>query len=379
MSLSISGTSTSTSDGAAKLFSTYKQVGKAEDVSDLISNITPFDTPFTTLIKSEKMSARTHEWQEDALADAGENKAYEGYDASFIHLDPTVIRKNHTQILTKACVISNTSDAIKTYGRAKETALQLAKKMKEIKRDLEYAYVYGVGAGRAPTDANTAGTDVSSASATLGDVATDSQRAMKSAAAMIDDEHKIDLVPQIKTETVASGAANQTDAQIEAAATYTAELEDSATWEGKLLNLHETLFQAGSDADVCMIAPGMAKVVAGFMDEGTRRRDAGMSREVVNVVDVYISPYGTVKFVINRHQNPKAAFLLDPSMWRSMVLRPFTRTLLAPTGDHTKHFLVGEYSLKNMNYKSSGMMWQTTFTGGASAGADVITDIPAAS
>ena len=377
MSLSISGTSTSTSDGAAKLFSTYKQVGKAEDVSDLISNITPFDTPFTTLIKSEKMSARTHEWQEDALADAGVNKAYEGYDASFIHLNPTVLRSNRTQILTKACVISNTSDAIKTYGRAKETALQLAKKMKEIKRDLEYAYVYGTGAGRDATDANTAGTDVSSATNTRGQVTTDSERAMKSAAAMIDDGHKVHLVPKIKSETVASGAATA-DAHIEVDATYTEKLEDSADWEGKLLDLHETLFEAGSDADVCMIPPGMAQIVAGFMDAGTRRRDAGMSREVVNVVDIYISPYGTVKFVINRHQNPKAAFLLDPSMWRSMVLRPFTRTLLAPTGDHTKHFLVGEYSLKNMNYKSSGMMWQTTFTGGAAAGDAVTNDRPTA-
>jgi hypothetical protein len=33
------------------------------------------------------------------------------------------------------------------------------------------------------------------------------------------------------------------------------------------------------------------------------------------------------------------AFLLDPSMWRAAVLRPFSRTLLAKTGDSEKHFV----------------------------------------
>ena len=34
-----------------------------------------------------------------------------------------------------------------------------------------------------------------------------------------------------------------------------------------------------------------------------------------------------------------SAFLLDPTMWRSAVLRPFSRTLLAKTGDSEKHFV----------------------------------------
>lgn len=49
------------------LFSTYDQVGKKEDVSDIISDITPTDTPFFSMIRSEKVSARTFEWLEDSL------------------------------------------------------------------------------------------------------------------------------------------------------------------------------------------------------------------------------------------------------------------------------------------------------------------------
>ena len=107
------------------LYSTYDQVGKAEDVSDIITDISPTDTPFTTMVKSEKVSARTFEWQEDSLAAAAANAAIEGADASMATLSATTMRTNNTQILTKAFQVSATADSIKTYGRAKETALKM--------------------------------------------------------------------------------------------------------------------------------------------------------------------------------------------------------------------------------------------------------------
>jgi len=43
-------------------------------------------------------------------------------------------------------------------------------------------------------------------------------------------------------------------------------------------------------------------------------------------------------------------------MFRSCVLRPFTRTLLAKDSDGDRHAIVGEYSLKHMSYGDSGMI-----------------------
>jgi len=108
------------------LYSTYDQVGQKEDVSDLITDISPTDTPFFSLIKSEKISARTFEWLEDSLASAAVNAAIEGADATMATLSPATSRTNTTQILTKAFQVSATSDSIATYGRAKETALMVA-------------------------------------------------------------------------------------------------------------------------------------------------------------------------------------------------------------------------------------------------------------
>ena len=59
-------------------FTTYDQIGKAEDVSDVITNITPTDTPFTSSIRTEKVNARIFEFQEDTLAAAADNKMVEG-------------------------------------------------------------------------------------------------------------------------------------------------------------------------------------------------------------------------------------------------------------------------------------------------------------
>jgi len=289
------------------LYSTYDQVGKAEDVSDIITDISPTDTPFTTMVKSEKVSARTFEWQEDSLAAAAANAAIEGADASMATLSATTMRTNNTQILTKAFQVSATADSIKTYGRAKETAYQLGKALKEIKRDLEKAYV-GVS--------NAAVTGSESAAREMASV----------------DQ-------QIST-TVDAGS-NATDALTEA----------------KLLTLGQTCFNNGSDPSVFMIKPADAQIVAGFTGASGRYRNFNDgTKTLVNVIDLYVSPYGEYKVVLNRHQVTTLGFLIDPAMFRSCVLRPFSRTLLAKAGDSDKHFVVGEYSVKHNSYADSGMI-----------------------
>lgn len=258
------------------------------------------------MIRSEKVSARTFSWLEDSLAAAANNAAVEGADASMATLSNATERTNNTQILTKAFQVSATSDAIATYGRAKETAYQLGKALKEIKRDLERAYV-GVS--------NAAATGSSSAA-----------REMASADQQI--------------STSVDAGSNATDALTEA----------------KLLTLGETCFNNGSDPSVFMIKPADAQIVAGFAASSGRNREFAQGKTLVNVIDLFVSPYGEYKVVLNRHQLTTHGWLLDPSMWRSSVLRPFSRTLLSATGDSEKHFVVGEYSLKHMNFASDGMI-----------------------
>jgi hypothetical protein len=290
-------------------FTTYDQVGKAEDVSDIISDITPTDTPMVTMIKPQKVSARVYEYQTDSLAAAASNAQVEGADPTIATLTATTMISGYTQILHKAFQVSATADAIKTYGRAKETAYQLGRALKEIKRDLEYAYVGASNAGAAGTGG-----------------ASPTAREMDSADQLI-------------------GAANTT-----AGGT-------AALTEAMLLSTGQAVFNAGGDASVFMIKPADAQIVSAFTGASGRYRNFNDgTKTLVNAIDLYVSPYGEYKVVLNRHQMTTHAFLLDPTMWRSAVLRPFSRTLLAKSGDSDKHFVVGEYGLMHLNPLASGQI-----------------------
>lgn len=284
-------------------YTTYDQVGKKESVADIISDITPFDTPAFTMFKDEKVSARTFSWLEDSLAAAGANASVEGADAVMGSLVDAVERTNNTQIMTKGFQVSATADAIATYGRAKETAHQMAKALKEIKRDAEFALV---GADQA-------------AVAGSGSVA----RKMASA------------INQITTSVDAG--ANASDALTEA----------------KLLEAGETAYNNGSDVDTLMIKPGDAQIVAGFSASAGRNREIAQGRTLVNAIDLYVSPYGEYRVVLNRHLESSHALLIDPTMFKTCTLRPFTRTLLAKNGDSDRHQIVGEMSVKHMNFGDS--------------------------
>ena len=88
------------------VYTSYDQVGKAEDVSDIITDITPTDTPFFSMVKSEKVNARVFEWQEDSLAAAANNAQVEGAAFTAGTLTATTMRTNNTQILSKVLTLS---------------------------------------------------------------------------------------------------------------------------------------------------------------------------------------------------------------------------------------------------------------------------------
>lgn len=102
-------------------------IGIREDLSDLISNISPMETPFLSGMGKSSVGNTLFQWQTDALsAPAGGtsgNRAIEGDDASAnAPVEPTLLT-NYTQISRKAIISSGTADAVDWAGR--KTALAL--------------------------------------------------------------------------------------------------------------------------------------------------------------------------------------------------------------------------------------------------------------
>jgi hypothetical protein len=286
-------------------WTSYDQVGLAEDVSDVISNISPTKTPFQSMVGREKISARNPEWQEDSLDAVEEIARVEGHDPTEATLVATTMRQNYTQILEKTVKVSNTADKVKSYGRAKESAYQVAKKMAELKRHFEHVLV-GLDTAKVAGDSSTA--------------------------------RKMDSVyPQIHADTTTAGGT-------------------AALTETMVLGCLQDVYDAGGDADVLMIKPADSLIVADFAKASGRQRNFDLSRKVVNAVDIYVSPFGEVRVVLNRFISATKALVFSPSNWKILVLRNWFRETLAKTGDNMKMMIVGEFSLKNENQKSSGLI-----------------------
>jgi hypothetical protein len=270
----------------------------------VLSQISPTACPVQSLIKSEKIHARTFEWLETALRPSAQTALVEGADASAITISAATSRTNTTQILGEAFQVSASADAVKTYGRAKETALQLSQTLAALKNDVEHCLV-GVDQAAVTGSASAA-------------------RKMAS------------LSQQISTSLDAGG--NATDPLTEA----------------KLLTLSQTCFTNGSNPSVLLVKPADASIIAGFATATGRNRD--IDRSLVNTIEVLVTPFSELKVVISRACKSTHAFLIDPTMFKQCVLRPFSRTLLAKQGDSDKHFVVGEVSCKHTNFGDSGMI-----------------------
>lgn len=292
-------------------YTSYDTVGQKEDVSDVISNITPTKTPFQSMIGNDKTKAKLFEWQEDELASVRDNAQVEGFTAQDATLTATVMRDNVTQILEKTVKISATNDAIDQYGRAKETSYQLAKASAELKRDLEHAMV---GTGQ---------TKVSGATSTA--------RKFAGYQAMVDTS------VTVTADSDGAGAAD--DLQ-----------------ESHVLDAGQALYDAGAEASILMIKPSDSLKVANFAYAAGRSRDLGNTKKVVQAVDLYVGPFGEHRVVMNRFQRATDALLFDPQMWKKVTLRPWTRETLAKDGDNTKHMIVGEFSMKHRNFKGSALI-----------------------
>lgn len=283
--------------------------GQKEDVEDIIYDISPTETPFTSSIGSSAANAVTHEWQEDSLAAVAVNGAKEGADAADTAVATTTVKSNRCQIFTKDVSVTNTAERIGKYGRSSEMSYQIAKKGKEIKRDIEHAFVGLEQAGAAETSG--------------------AGRLLTSATNQMD----------------AGGITTTTGALTEA----------------KLLTGLQNVFDEGGNVNQIQVPPAKAVTIAGFAASGSgTTRDFGESKRMVNAVDFYVSPFGEAAVVTNRFVKSDTVLLLDTDYWSRAVLRPMQTIDLAVNGDSTKKQLVTELTLVCENSKASGALQDIT-------------------
>jgi len=323
------------------LFSTYDQVGKAEDVSSLISNIDPTDTPFQSSIGSEKCSARNPEWQEDTLNDATAAKIApkeEGFVYAAETRAATTMRSNYTETRGTSFDVTETADAVRTYGRAKETAYQMMKVGKEQKIYWEQKLL---AHDAAATDA------VVGINASIGDEEGDTAAARTAGNVWGEDVSSNDILVNRSAATTSQVTFDE---------------------DAFLVGMQKT-YDEGAPGKVLMVSPGVSLFIKDWATLPSGRfRDSEQDKKVTMVVDYLVTPFGEVKVVLNRwlgsdidgsihsDDNANAALLVDPSYWKILTLRPWKSGPLAKVSDSHKYYIRGEFSLKHRNY-NEGYGW----------------------
>ena len=304
-------------------FDTYDSIGEREDLSDVIYNISPTDTPFLSSAAKTKATAVLHEWQTDSLTAAVTNNAViEGDEVTIDAISATTRLSNSCQIMDKAICITGTQEAVDKAGRASEIAYQIAKKAKELKRDLE-----------------------SSLTSNNAEV-TGSATAARVAGGLRSWVATNDLMGTSGT----SGGLGNTAATNGTQRVFT---------ESLLKSVIKSVWNAGGNPTMIMVGPFNKQKLSGFTGNSTRF-DAGADATLYTSVDVYASDFGQLQVVPNRFSRDRDAWVLDMDYWGVAFLRDFTMHEIAKTGDADKRQLLLEATLESRNEAASGVVADVT-------------------
>jgi hypothetical protein len=303
-------------------FQQFQAIGVREELSDIIYNISPTETPFLMNAGRGKVSNTFFEWQTDALATAiTTNQQIEGDDiTSYDAVTPTVRLGNYCQISRKTVIISETEEVVDKAGRKSEMSYQLAKKGKELKRDMEADLLANKGANAGSTAvARKTGSLLAFLKTNISKDAGGTAPVYSS----VPTDVWTDGTQRAFTETILKDVIQQ-------------------AWT-----------QGGSPATLMVGALGKQAVsgFAGVVELNSEQKRAGQAT-IIGAADAYVSDFGTLSVIPNRFQRTSSAFVLDWDYVSVDYLRPFKQEPLAKTGDAEKRLLICEYGLRVKNEKA---------------------------
>jgi hypothetical protein len=309
-------------------FDSYDSVGIREDLSNVIYNVSPEETPFYS--KAKKTSAKNTlvEWQTDSLRASAANAHIEGDATAGEARSATTRLGNYTQIFKNAVVVPDTDEGLDKAGRAKEVAYQTLKIAKEQKLDIEKALF--------DNNARVAGS--SSAARELAGAPT-----------------WLITNTSFGANEGADATGDGTDARTDETTALTAFSQD------KFDGVMQSIWEEGGKPDTVYLSAFQMNKALGFTGNNNQRSNVQAGDErVIKSLAVYTTPWGTVEFMPSRENRSRDVFIMQDNMWEVAVLRPTKNVALAKTGDNTTRQVVTELTLCAKSEKANGMIADNT-------------------
>ena len=274
---------------------TYEAVGNKEDVSDIITNIAPYDTPLYSRIGKTRATSVTHEWLEDELGEPIENKHPEGYTYETADVDPRKRQSNYTQIMHRGIQVTDTQEVVLKHGVRSEMAYQMQKALKELAFDCEKALI--------EQDTKRLGTSTA-------------------------DTRQFGGLPYwIVTNRLTSGSARP----------LTFDLVNNAL---------EQTWTAGGKPSVLLMSPRNKRVVSTFTAGHTKYMDGNKTKKLTQVISVLETDFGTLQCLTDRFMPNDKIYGLSPEYMKKAFLRPFKTGDMPKANDMQRKYVNGEWTLE---------------------------------
>lgn len=314
----------------ANTFVTTSAVGNREELSDVVSRITPEDTPIYSMIPKGSCVSVHPEWETDELAAPAENIQPEGNEYNFDAITPPTRLGNYTQIMRKTWIISGTQEVVDEAGRVQKRKYQKLKKGVEIKKDVELAIV-------------TNNASVGGATREFGGLPTW-------------------ITTNVNRGSGGSNGGFNSGTGLTVAATdgtqraFTKTIMDDVMKQG---------YEEGANFRHFVGSPYVKSVFVTFMSDSNVAPfryavSDGQNNTIVANADVYEGPFGKILVHPNRVMSTAATsrngFFIDPEFMEFQWLRKIAEDKdVAKTGDADKGVIIGEGTLKVKNEKGLGI------------------------
>lgn len=316
----------------ANTFVSTSARGNREELSDVVSRITPEDTPIYSLVEKVSFKTTHPEWETDDLAAPADNIQTEGDDYTFSATTAAVRQGNYAQILRKEGIISGTQDATDNAGSVEQVKYQKLKKGVELRKDVEYSIVA----------ANASISGVTRKSGSLSTwLTTNVSRGAGGSNGGYSSGTGFTVAPTNGTQRA-----------------FTKTLLDATMQLG---------YTSGANFRHLVVSPYVKSVFVTFMSDTNvasfrYAASSGKDNSIIANADVYEGPFGKVIVHPNRVMAGAAglarnAFLIDTEYLSFGWFRKIKEDKeVAKTGDAQKFVLLGEGALKVHNEKGLGVV-----------------------
>jgi len=298
-------------------FDTYTATADREDLSNIIYNISPMQTPFMSSIGTRNVKNVVFDWQTESLPTPSGTGQLEGFELSRAASTATARVSNVCQISYRDATVTGSQDASDAAGKRSEMAHQLAIMAKALKRDMEEALCQkgAKTTGNATTARQTGGFE--------SWITTNDSRGTNGAST--------------------GGGAAPTDGT------------QRALTETLLKDVLELMFASGAEPNLAICGPHNKQVISGFTGRSQARQMVD-ANTVEASVSIYSSDFGELKIVPSNRSRERSLLLVDPEFAKVSYLRSFDTIDIATIGDAETKMIVVEYGLEVSNEAAHGVV-----------------------